>query len=288
MKLSKKNILVIAFSVVLILLLALLFWLIWANSALEVNTYTVACEGLPLEFSGFRIAQVSDLHNAEMGEDNERLAELLSAAEPDIIAITGDIMDTDGECGGAYSFIRGAVEIAPCYYVTGNHEAGISAEDYASLEALMEECGVRVLHSEEVLLERGKAKISLSGLDDPSYSMKYGGAYGVDMSREDIDGIVSEQYFSVLLSHRPEFFEEYVAAECDLVLSGHAHGGQFRIPFIGGVIAPGQGFFPEYDSGVYTEGDTDMVVSRGIGNSIIPLRVNNRPEIVVVEMECAD
>ncbi|MBQ3528178.1 MAG: metallophosphoesterase [Clostridia bacterium] len=269
-------------------LIALLIWVIWANTALEINTYTIKSEKLPPEFSGFRIAHLSDLHNAEMGEDNERLIELLKKEKPDIIAITGDIMDTDGEHDGAYSLIEGAVKIAPCYYVTGNHEAGISQSSYSALEEYMKEQGVTVLHSEEVLIERGSSYISVAGLEDPAYSMKYEGLNVSDLNADHIKKVVNEEMFSVLLSHRPELFEKYVAAECDLVLTGHAHGGQFRLPFIGGVIAPGQGLFPEYDCGVYTEGGTSMVVSRGIGNSIIPLRFNNRPEIVMVELECAD
>ena len=282
MKVKKPIIIICAIFAVLI---ALFLWVIWANSALEVNTYTIESEKLPSEFSGFRIAHVSDLHNAEMGNNNEKLLSLLEEVKPDIIAITGDIMDTDGEYSGAYSFIDGASDIAPCYFVTGNHEAGISEDLYKQLEKYMKEQGVCVLHSEEVLIERGGAHISVAGFEDPAYSMKYDGLNVSSLDAEHIKKVVNEELFSVLLSHRPELFSEYVTAECDIVLTGHAHGGQFRLPFIGGVIAPGQGLFPEYDSGVYTEENTNMVVSRGIGNSVIPLRFNNRPEIVVVELE---
>ena len=118
-----------------------------------------------------------------------------------------------------------------------------------------------------------------------SPKMKYSGLNVSDLDGEYIKSVVNGDLYSVLLSHRPELFSEYVEAGCDLVLTGHAHGGQFRLPFIGGVIAPGQGVFPKYDNGVYAEGATNMVVSRGIGNSIIPLRFNNRPEIVLVELE---
>ena len=280
---SKKPIIITC--AIFAVLIALFLWVIWANSALEVNTYTIESEKLPSEFSGFRIAHVSDLHNAEMGDDNEKLLSLLEEVKPDIIAITGDIMDTDGEYSGAYSFIDGASDIAPCYFVTGNHEAGISEDSYRQLEKYMKEQGVCVLHSEEVLIERGGAHISVAGFEDPAYSMKYDGLNVSSFDAEHIKKVVNEELFSVLLSHRPELFSEYVTAGCDIVLTGHAHGGQFRLPFIGGVIAPGQGLFPEYDSGVYTEENTNMVVSRGIGNSVIPLRFNNRPEIVVVELE---
>ena len=105
------------------------------------------------------------------------------------------------------------------------------------------------------------------------------------MIRTKLDELADDQAgYTILLSHRPELFDTYVSGEIDLVLSGHAHGGQFRLPFIGGLYAPGQGFFPKYDAGMYSKETTSMVVSRGLGNSIIPLRFNNRPEIVLIEL----
>lgn len=104
------------------------------------------------------------------------------------------------------------------------------------------------------------------------------------MTRAKLSELTDPGGYNLLLSHRPELFETYKDSGIDLVLTGHAHGGQFRLPFIGGLIAPNQGFFPKYDSGLYTDGRTNMVVSRGLGNSIIPLRFNNRPEIVIVEL----
>jgi predicted MPP superfamily phosphohydrolase len=100
-----------------------------------------------------------------------------------------------------------------------------------------------------------------------------------------LDELISEEEFTLLLSHRPEMFDTYVEKDVDLVFSGHAHGGQFRIPFVGGVFAPNQGLFPKYDSGIYSEGNTTMVVSRGIGNSAFPFRINNRPEVILVELD---
>ncbi|MBQ6936698.1 MAG: metallophosphoesterase, partial [Clostridia bacterium] len=103
---------------------------------------------------------------------------------------------------------------------------------------------------------------------------------------EAINNLDDENCFSILLSHHPELFPEYSSTNVDLVFSGHAHGGQFRLPFIGGIIAPEQGLFPEFDAGVFNENNTTMVVSRGLGNSIIPVRINNSPEVVVVTIEC--
>ncbi len=188
-------------------LLAVILWIAWGNSALMVHEIAITDSKIPEPFSGFRIVQVSDLHNAEFGADNQRLLTMLESTNPDIIVLTGDLVDsshTDIEV--SLAFARQAVRIAPTYY-------------------------------------------------------------------------------TVLLSHRPELFDTYVEGGVDLVLTGHAHGGQFRLPVIGGVVAPGQGLFPKYDAGLYTEGSANMVVSRGLGNSVIPFRVNNRPEIVVLELK---
>ena len=144
-----------------------------------------------------------------------------------------------------------------------------------------------MLEDEAVSLERNGESIALMGLADPDFTVK-GDMFGevpamVSTKLENLNDGEGGGY-TILLSHRPELFETYVGSGIDLVFAGHAHGGQFRLPFIGGVVAPNQGLFPEYDAGLYTDGSTNMVVSRGIGNSIIPLRFNNRPEIVLVEL----
>ena len=274
----------------LILLLAvigivLIIWTLWGNTALEVNEITVASDRIPSAFSGFRIAQVSDLHNAEFGEGNAELLQMLSECDPDIIVITGDLVDSSRtDIDVALAFAGAAVKIAPTYYVTGNHEAVISRYDV--LKSGLEAAGVIVLEDEAVSLEHHGESIMLIGLSDPNATIK-GDLFGEVPAmvstklRNLMDG---DSGYTVLLSHRPELFETYVSSGIDLVLSGHAHGGQFRLPFVGGLAAPNQGLFPKYDAGLYTGGDTNMVVSRGIGNSIIPIRFHNRPEIVVVEL----
>lgn len=263
----------------------LIIWVVWGNTALELNEYQIKSEQLPESFQGFRIAQVSDLHNTEIGEENSRLLEIIQRAEPDIIVITGDAIDsyhTDVEV--ALQFIEKAVKIAPCYYVTGNHEARFSREVYLNFEKKIDGYGVEVLHDEAVMIERDDEHISLAGLDDPTFASYHNGIRYSNLSSY-IKELFPEDSFHILLSHRPELFETYVDAEVDLVFSGHAHGGQFRLPFVGGLVAPNQGFFPEYDAGLFSEGRTSMVVSRGIGNSIVPFRFNNRPEVVVVELQ---
>ncbi len=273
------------FFIAAVLLVILIIWTIWGNTALMVSAVTISSSRIPSSFSGFKIAQVSDLHNAEFGENNVKLLRLLSESSPDIIAITGDLVDarhTDIEI--ALTFVKHAVQIAPVYYVTGNHEA--SLPQYDTLKTGLEAAGVVVLEDEAVQLESGSESIALVGLSDPNFTIRSDtfGEVPAMISAKLNHFIDDEKGYTILLSHRPELFETYVNCNVDLVLSGHAHGGQFRLPFIGGLVAPNQGLFPQYDAGLYTDGNTNMVVSRGIGNSIIPFRFNNRPEIVLLEL----
>ena len=279
---NKKRVIIL--SIIAVLLVVLIIWIAWGNKALELNSYTIASDKLPVAFDGYRIAQVSDHHNAEMGKDNEKLISMLKDAAPDIIVITGDMIDSrNTKVDVALSFAEQAVKIAPCYYVTGNHEARV--DEYSDLKDGLLELGIVVLEDARVDIELSGEIITLIGVDDPSFQTDY--LFGDDETvvKSKLDELTSEDDdYTVLLSHRPELFDIYVESGVDLVFSGHAHGGQFRLPFIGGVAAPNQGLFPKYDAGIYTEGNTNMVVSRGVGNSIIPFRVNNRPEVILIEL----
>ena len=272
-------------AVVVIVLVALVIWIAWGNTALELNTYTISSSKLPQSFDGYRIAHVSDLHNAEMGKENGKLLTMLRDAEPDMIAITGDLIDsrnTDIEV--ALQFVREAVKIAPCYYVTGNHEARVN--EYGELKAGMEAAGVTVLEDAKAEISLEGKTITVIGVNDPSYQTDYLFGDSETVMNTRLEELHTEDDgFTILLSHRPELFATYAEHNVDLVLSGHAHGGQFRMPFIGGLVAPNQGLFPEYDAGIYTEGNTNMLVNRGIGNSILPFRINNRPEVILVELQ---
>lgn len=281
---KKKRTKIITLSVIGIALVLLIVWIAWGNSALELNSYRIASNSLPKEFEGFRIAQVSDLHNAEMGKDNEKLISMLVEAAPDIIVITGDIIDSrNTNVDVALDFAEQAVKIAPCYYVTGNHEARV--DEYSDLKDGLIELGVTVLEDAKTEMACSGESIVLVGVTDPSFETDY--LFGDDETvlNSKLNELISEEDgYVILLSHRPELFDTYVENKVDLIFSGHAHGGQFRIPFIGGVVAPNQGVFPKYDAGIYSEGDTNMVVSRGVGNSIIPFRINNRPEVILIEL----
>ncbi len=275
----KRRVIVLITAAVLVP--ALLIWLLWANSSPAATQVAVASGALPGAFEGFKITHVSDLHNAVFGRKNERLLSLIRAAEPDIIAITGDLIDSrHTDIDSALAFVEAAAEIAPVYYVTGNHESRL---DFDAIEPRLIAAGARVLRNEAEDIGRGGERIRLAGIDDPSF-IRTGG------TAEERAAAELEQLgdgggtFTVLLAHRPELVEVYAEYGAGLVLSGHAHGGQVRLPLLGGLYAPGQGLLPEYDSGLYSLGETQMVVSRGLGNSVAPLRVNNRPELVIVTL----
>ena len=254
----KRRVIVLIMAAVLVL--ALLIWLLWANSSPAATQVTVASGALSEAFEGFNIAHVSDLHNAVFGRKNEKLLSLIRAAKPDIIAITGDLIDSrHTDIDSALAFVEAAAEIAPVYYVTGNHESRL---DFDEIEPRLIAAGARVLRNEAEDIGRGGERIRLAGIDDPSF-IRTGG------TAEERAAAELEQLgdgggtFTVLLAHRPELVEVYAEY---------------------GLYAPGQGLLPEYDSGLYSLGETQMVVSRGLGNSVAPLRVNNRPELVIVTL----
>ena len=267
------------FGVILILIAALIAWAAIDSRNIDVTRFTVS--GAPEAFSGFKIAQISDLHNAEFGTDNQKLIDILKSEAPDAIVITGDLIDarrTNTEI--AESFARRCMEIADCYYVPGNHEARLGGT-YDAFESALIADGVNVLRNGSVRIRKEMDAIRIVGVDDPAFAKASDAITNLDAALE----ALSSDDFTILLAHRPELIDEYSKWEIDLVLSGHAHGGQIRLPGIGGLYAPGQGFFPKYTSGNYTVGDTEMIVSRGIGNSAFPLRVNDRPEVVIVTLK---
>ena len=259
------------------IIVSILLWIIWGNITVDITKVTILNEKIPVQFSGYKIIQLSDLHNAEFGKNNENLEKHIAQLKPDMIVFTGDIVDSNKtNVDVALNLVGKLVNIAPCYYVTGNHESLIGNE-YKRLEDELKELGVIVLRDEAVILEKEGEQIQIIGLDDPCFSGNIVSYKMKNMERTD--------NYTIMLSHRPELFEMYVETGVDLVFAGHAHGGQVRIPFIGGVIAPDQGLLPKYDAGVYQKNNTTMIVSRGIGNSIVPIRINNRPEIIVAELK---
>ena len=259
----------------------------WANARVWNARVEIRDEKIPAAFDGFVLCQVSDVHNEARGEGNAALLRALREAAPDLICITGDFLDSRRtDLDFALELAGQLAEIAPAVYVTGNHEARL--KDLSALEAGLAARGVQVLRDDWTPLARGGEEIALLGLDDPGFSAgeDWTLAEGLDQTQARLSALLAQagDRFSLVLSHRPELLPAYAEAGADLVLSGHAHGGQVRLPGIGGLFAPGQGILPRLTSGVHARGETRLVVSRGLGNSAFPLRVFNPPEIVTVTL----
>lgn len=272
----------IYFAIAVVLLAVFTAWILWANSALSLSRHSVSIKNLPDEFSGFRIIQISDLHNDEFGKDNGTLLDIIKKSEPDIIVFTGDLIDCrNPNIDVSLKFAENAIKIAPCYYVTGNHEARIP--EYMSAKEDFRKLGVTLLENESVLISRKTASILLAGVDDPRFK-EDSPLTDCEVMENQLNNVSRKNLPSVLLSHRPELFEVYAEHNFDLVLCGHTHGGHFRFPFVGGLWSPYQGFFPKYDAGRFSKNNTEMIVCRGLKKSSVPPRFLNRPEIILIEL----
>ncbi|HHW58288.1 MAG TPA: metallophosphoesterase [Clostridia bacterium] len=260
-------------------------FLYFENNFITVTNITVKSHKLPEAFDGYKIVHLSDLHSKEFGKRQKNLVKKIEDAQPDLIVFTGDLIDSshfDAEV--SLKLIRQIVKIAPTYFVTGNHEWW--SGNFNVLEKVLKENGVHVLRNTYARIVKDKDEIYIIGIDDPASTQEiYEETKIVENEiKQAVNGIEENEAFKILLSHRPEMFTLYSKYGFDLVLSGHAHGGQVRLPFIGGLIAPNQGFFPKYTSGECKKGSCTMIVSRGLGNSIIPQRIFNHPEIVVLTL----
>ena len=260
--------------------LALVAAFVWGqNNGLTVSRYEFTSTKVPRELDGYTIVQLSDLHNHRFGDGQRRLLKLVEELEPDLVLMTGDLVDRNRtDLIPALELAKGTSELAPTYYITGNHEWSIADRERTELLEGMTEAGVVVLEDRCAVLPVGESCLVLAGLSDES--LRDG---TVDWLMEDVpDGL------SILLAHEPQFISDYARAGADLVFSGHAHGGQIRLPFVGGLYAPGQGFLPKLTKGLYEVEDTTLVVSRGLGNSTFPFRFLNRPEVVVLTLRTED
>ena len=265
------------------IVLALSIFLIWQNNSIVITKIEITNEKIPDNFSGYKIVQISDLHNKKFGKNQSILLNKIENLNPDIIVITGDLIDkSKTNIPVAMQFINSAVKILPTYYVNGNHE--MLSGNYNVLYQQLISAGVTVLENQKIEIIKEQQKIEILGVQDPTFSETYNSDSVV------MDNILmplvdtNNNTYKILLSHRPELFDVYEKYNIDLVFSGHAHGGQIRLPFIGGLFAPNQGLLPEYTAGKYIKNSTTMIVSRGLGNSIFPFRVFNRPEIIFVTL----
>lgn len=256
------------------------FW--WSNHSLQTETFTFSSPRLPQGFDGCVIVQLSDLHGALFGEDNRVLLDRVRSAAPDYIFLTGDLQDQYRQTPRSYSVSlgRSLAEIAPTYFITGNHEWAFS--DVPGLKRELEAAGVTVLSNEYTVLERGGSTLVLAGIDDPN-------GYADQKTPQALAAEVRAAFgdpFWLLLAHRNNYFEkEYSLLGADLVITGHGHGGLIRLPFTDGLISVERSFFPSYTAGFYSANGGEVLVSRGLGNSGRTFRLFNRPEVVVLRLE---
>ena len=259
----------------------------------EIRNFQAGYPGLPRVFDGFSIVFLTDLHNNSFGENNEKLLQAIDRLHPDIVAVGGDMMVAKGP--GSLEIplclIRALSEKYPVYYGLGNHEHRMDREreiygdQYDRYMDGIEGMGVHLLRNRSEYLERQGERIRITGLDlSRRYYKKVGKR---PMSQIYLKRTLGEGHgdeFHILLAHSPLYFKEYVRWGADLVLAGHFHGGTICLPGLGGVMTPNYMFFPEYDRGFYKEGDSRMVLSAGLGTHSINLRLNNRPQLILVEL----
>lgn len=269
----------------IILLFGAVCFCIWQNNSIVITRFNHFDRKIPGEFNNFTIVQISDLHNKKFGPQQKNIIEKIKSISPDIIVVTGDLIDRRKyDLETALTFIEKAVEIAPVYYVSGNHE--IWSGKYDLIRSKLIDAKATVLDDEMVTLSKGSSSIQVLGLAHPGFLIS-GGKKRTDTRKmkAQLQKWSDNAGFQILLSHRPDFFDLYKKNNMDIIFSGHSHGGQFRIPGIGGLLSPDQGFFPKYDGGRYSEDGSVMYVSRGLGNSLVPIRIFNRPEIIAVTLK---
>jgi len=240
-------------------------FLLQQTNSLKTTRYTWESPRVPPGFDGFTIALVSDLHNKRFGKEQARLVKAVRELQPDMIAITGDFIDLSTKnLDFAREFLEGVKDLAPMYWADGNHDP--NSPFYQDLHELLAEYGVIALAGDRVALARGGGEMTLAGY--PYWELYY--------------PIVSAD---IMLYHGPDEFGRFAVLGCGLVLSGHNHGGQIALPGGRAVVGPNGSSFPQYSGGVYTENDTTMVLSRGLGTSVIPFRAFAPPEVVGIELK---
>lgn len=265
-----------------------------SNNCIQNTTINIQNKKIPEEFNGYTIVQISDLHNTEFGKNQSKLIKKIKKENPNAIVITGDLIDKrsqnmENDINKITEFTKQINSIAPTYYVIGNHEAQIPKYQRNKLLEKLSYSGVIVLANKSIKLTYGKSQINLIGINDVDIYYKKTEDCTNEKDMEILENILSkikidEKEFNILISHRPQFLDLYSKYKYDLVFTGHAHGGQIRLPFIGGLIAPEQGVFPKYTDGVHTKENTSMIISRGIGKSKFPFRFLNRPELIVCKL----
>ena len=285
--------------IALFLLLCIVLFIGWmyvTNHRFRVEYYTVASKRIPKNFDESKMILITDLHNHSFGRKNSRLLKAIENENPDYVMVAGDLLIKKKPFAteAALNLLEKLALKYPVYYVPGNHEKRLGEmketknDFWNGYIAKIKKMGVTYLLNETITLKKGNQKIYLSGADiDRIYYKK--GFYRPKLKKEELDKILpideSEQGYRVLLAHNPEYFETYAAWGADLVLSGHFHGGIMILPLIGGVIAPSYRLFPKYDCGKFQNGESTMILSRGLAVHSIKIRIFNIPELSLITLK---
>ena len=255
------------------------------NKKLKVRKTTLKFDKLPQAFDNFKIAQVSDIHCDKVGHSDLSFINKIKNFNPDMIVITGDILDSyNNNMDIAYNILSQLAIVAPCYFVSGNHELRLP-EEYEQLKNRMKKLNITYLHNSKLFITKNNESINLVGVEDYNFFKNEDKLNHRANFIKTLEELYSPNHFNILLSHRPEKFPIYADIKYELIFSGHAHGGQWRIPFVGGIFSPSQGFFPKYTNGNYVLEDSTLIVSQGLGNSSFPIRINNRIELVLATLK---
>ncbi len=269
---TKKNKFRITVPLFVFINLLFICFCLYQNYKLVTTNYVFEDTSVPEELDGYKIVQISDLHNQFFGINQNILLNKIKEADPDMIAVTGDAVDlSHTNYSLTVSFFKGAVKIAPMYYITGNHELKLQGEKYDKYIQDIQALGVNFIDDQII----DKESYYIIGVADKSRFD--------DMT--ELQNNMSDNKLKIMLAHEPENIDNYKKSGANLIFCGHVHGGQIIIPDKGGVFSPGFTFFPKYYGGKYEEGNTTLIVSRGLGNSLLPVRINNYPEIVVTTLK---
>ena len=305
---TKKKKFRITVPILLVFYIILNAFFLYQNYHIVITEYDYQSAKVSESMDGYVIVQISDLHNQWFGFDGKILLSKIRKCEPDMIVVTGDVLDSGHTCYEfAEDFFRGAVDIAPVYYITGNHEEWLKGKRFDKFLTDIEKMGVRLLDDKMTCIDSTPTGFSDeifdgasgSGENDQNGDVVRGfKLVGISESslggniKSKVDSIKEECTLSggdedtlmILLAHEPRYLESYNSAGADLVLVGHNHGGQFVVPGKGGFISPDMEIFPKFYGGRHSFNDTTMIISRGLGNSVIPVRINNYPEIVKITL----
>ena len=290
-ELLKKRIVFCVLMFINIVISAMFISYIISLFKIDVSKYEVASVKVPKTFDGFRILQLSDLHNRRFNKNNKKIVKIIEKQKPDIIVMTGDMVSSNSVgFSNFFSLVEELDGKYPIYYIFGNHEQRLSVEKQAIIIGKLREYGVKVLNNQHEFITKDDENIEIFGLKQELiyYTNYLKSKKTYSYEQKDMENAIrksNSKKFNILLAHNPLYFETYEKWGADLVFSGHVHGGIIQIPFIGGFLSPERKLFPKYSGGEYEINDSKMIVSRGLGYTKINLRFFNNPEICVVELK---